>query len=244
MRRPLCERFAWILMVVLVAGVGSAEVPGIESGAPEAIWLIDDFEDGNLDGWLDGGGSCNVFILNDPNTAAEGSRCLDIFGDCGGHYQGPYISLAGFQAGSFSIYIRPNYVNQFNGFVVLDDDLSWINGSVVLFYGMDNGTWAVSDQHGISHSCGPRNMNQWYQVRFEIDWDFHTFDVYIDNQLMQTSISFPGTINTLNWLFLYNLGDGHVWYDYIVASTPPPTPALLVDGFESGDWSAWSGVYP
>jgi len=106
MRRPLCERFAWILMVVLVAGVGSAEVPGIESGAPEAIWLIDDFEDGNLDGWLDGGGSCNVFILNDPNTAAEGSRCLDIFGDCGGHYQGPYISLAGFQAGSFSIYIR------------------------------------------------------------------------------------------------------------------------------------------
>jgi len=244
MRGLFCQRCAWFLMIVLAACLGSAEITSGDDGGPEAIWLIDDFEDGNLDGWLDGGGTCNAFLVHDAGAAAEGEWFFDVFGDCGGHFQGPYISLAGFQAGSFTIWVRPNYVNRFNGYVVLDDDTLWNNGSVVFFYGMDNGTWTVADHNGINYSCGPRAMNQWYQIRFEIDWDFHTVDVYIDNQLMQSGIPFPVSINTLNWLHLYNLSDGHFWYDYIVASTPPPTPTLFVDGFESGDWAAWSAVGP
>jgi len=214
------------------------------AGSPEAIWLIDDFEDGNLNGWLDGGGTCNYFVVHDAGTAAEGEYCLDIFGDCGNHYLGPYISLAGFQAGSFTIWVRANYVNQYNGYIVLDDDQIATNGRVVFFYGNDQGMFLAADHNGWGYPCGTRNPNQWYQIRFVIDWDYHTFDVYIDNDLRQTDIPFPVSANTLNWLYLYNMGDGHVWYDYIIASTPPPTPVLFVDGFESGDWSAWSAVGP
>ena len=243
MRGTFCQRCAWFLMVVVAASLGSAESAGIEAEGPEAIWLIDDFEDGSLDGWLDGGGTCNYFITSSP-APPDGIRSLDIFGSCGGHFLGPYISLAGFQAGTFSIYVRANFVDQFNNYVVLDDDTLWNNGSVVFFYGMSNGTFTVSDHNGLNYSCGPRAGNEWYLVRFEIDWIFHAYDVYIDNQLQQTGVPFPIAINTLNWLYLYNLGDGHTLYDYIIASTPPPTPVLFVDGFESGDWAAWSAVVP
>jgi hypothetical protein len=135
-------------------------------------------------------------------------------------------------------------VDRHNSYIVLDDDQIAVNGAVVFFYGNNQGDFMVADHNGYNYNCGTRWANIWHQIRFDIDWDFHTFDVYVDNDLRQTDIPFPVTANTLNWLYIYNLNPGGVWYDYILASTPPPTPVLFVDGFETGDWSLWSTAVP
>ena len=246
--RPWCVPWIVALVIPISAVAVDTFAPyceGEESGGgQEAIWLIDDFEDGNLDGWGHGGGTCVFALIHGSNSAAEGDWCAEVIDNCGGHYLGPYISLAGFQAGSFTIWVRALYVDRHNSYIVLDDDQIAVNGAVVFFYGNNQGDFMVADHNGYNYNCGTRWANIWHQIRFDIDWDFHTFDVYVDNDLRQTDIPFPVTANTLNWLYIYNLNPGGVWYDYILASTPPPTPVLFVDGFETGDWSLWSTAVP
>jgi hypothetical protein len=228
---------------VSAACLESAEIPEGDAGGPEAIWLIDDFEDGVLDGWIDEGGTCNSFITTSP-APPEGTSSLDIFGSCGGHRLGLTFGLMGFQAGSISFYVRSDRIDQRTNYLVLDDDELGNNGTVAFFYGTDFGTFNVTDHTGLGHTLGPRNANQWYQIRINIDWDFHTLNVYVDNELKASGVPFPVNITTLNWLYLYSLGDGHSLYDYIVASSAPPTSVIFADGFESGDRSAWSSSVP
>ena len=222
----------------------SSEASEGDARGPEAIWLIDDFEDGILfDEWIDDGGTCNSFITNSP-TPPEGIRSLDIFGSCGSHRQGLSFDLQGFQAGSISFYVRSDRTDSRTTYLELDDDVLGNNGGVAFFYGTDFGTFTVVDHTGLAYSCGPRNANQWYQIRINIDWDFHELSVYVDNELKASGVPFPVNITTLNWLYLYSLGNGHSLYDFIVASSAPPTVMIFSDGFESGDMSAWSSSVP
>lgn len=240
----------WFVALVAVGSL-SATAFAVDTFDPycgpeseEAIWLIDDFEDGNLDGWYPASGPCTHPLIYGSNACAEGDWCSEVLNNCGGHYQGPYISLQGFRAESFTIWVRALNVDRYNSYIVLDDDQIAVNGAVVFFYGTSQETFAAADHNGINYDCGIRYAYHWYEIRFEIDWDLHTFDVYADNELRQTDIPFPVSANTLNWLYLYNLSNGGVLFDYIVASTPPPTPPIFVDGFETGDWSLWSTAVP
>ncbi len=207
---------AWFLIGSLSATAFALDTfdpfcePEDAAGSPEAIWLIDDFEDGNLDGWGHAGGPCILALIHGSNGGAEGDWCSEVINNCGGHYLGPYINLQGFQAESFTIWVRALNVDRHNSYIVLDDDQIAVNGAVVFFYGTNQGNFAATDHNGYNYDCGTRYANDWHEIRFDIDWDLHTFDVYADNALRQTDIPFPVSADTLNWLYIYNLSNGGV----------------------------------
>jgi hypothetical protein len=229
---------------------GASSLHAEETGSSpqdRAIWLVDDFEDGYLwDTWTQVGGStCNPFIVQPAGWAcAEGARCLEIHGDCGGFYDGIWTDLGGFQATSFSLSVRSTDITHANTYVVLDDDTSTADGTTVFFFGNGLGRWLVSSG-GVPYDCGPRNLYQWYEVRFNLNWQARTVDVYIDQQLKASGVPMTDpTADGLHLLHLFNYEEGAGYYDFILASSPPPQPPIFVDGFESGDTSAWSLTVP
>ncbi len=226
--------FSRLCATAMTCGATSTLVESPET--PErAIWLVDNFEDGYLwDTWVDDGGSCNPFPVT-PSVAPlcpEGDICLEIFGDCGDFYQGISTDLGGFQATTFSLYIRSDHIDSANAYVVLDDDDQWINGNVAFFFGNPLAKWLFSSG-GVPYNCGPRVANQWYFLEFNFDWSARTVDVSIDGDLKHSGIPMTSATATgLDYLYLFNYQPGTAFYDFIVASSPPPEPPVFADGFE------------
>lgn len=234
----------WLIIVVCCATLTPAATP---AESTRAIWLVDDFEDGILlDSWTDDGGSCNPFITNTPTPPAcpQGNNCLEIFGDCGEFYQGISTDLGGFQATSFTMYIRSDTLDTANAYVVIDDDSDPYNGWVAFFFGNATPEWMFSSG-GVPYSCGPRVAYQWYQLVFNFDWTARTVDVFIDGNLKHSGVPMASSTATgLDYLYLFNYQTGTALYDYITASSPPPEPPIFVDGFESGYTGFWSLTEP
>ncbi len=233
------------LMVIFVCTSATSATSPEKSS--RAIALVDDFEDGILlDSWTDDGGSCNPFITNAPTPPAcpEGTNCLEIFGDCGDLYQGISTDLLGFEATTFSMYIRSDTLDTGNAYVVLDDDSDPFNGTVAIFLGNATPEWIFSSG-AIGYTCGPRVAFQWYLLRFDFDWTARTVDVFIDGDLKHADIPITSSAATgLDYLYLFNYQSGTSYFDYITASSSPPEPPIFVDGFESGYTSFWSLTEP
>ena len=238
-------RVVIICLVVVTYCANPAQAASAEDTS-RAIWLVDDFEDGNLwDTWTDNGGSCTSYITSTPAPPCpQGSNCLLISGDCGGFYEGISTDLGGFQATSLSMYIRSDTIATANAYVVIDDDNDPMNGAVVFFFGNGLAEWRFSSG-GLPYICGPRVAYQWYQLAFNFDWTARTVDVSIDGNLKHADIPMASSTATgLNYLYLFNYESGNALYDYIIASSPPPEPPIFVDGFESGGTSLWSLSVP
>ena len=136
-----------VIHCIVVLLLLAAAVPCAAQSTPQAIWLVDNFEDGYLwDTWTQTAGStCNPFIVVPTSwSCAEGTGCLEVFGDCGDFYDGVWTDLAGFQATSFGLYVRADSTNTANAYVVLDDDTSTADGTTVFFFGNPQGRWLVS----------------------------------------------------------------------------------------------------
>ncbi len=238
-----CVPVCCLVVMVFCAVPTSASSPE-ELG--RAIWLVDNFEGTSLgDWWMDDGGSCNAFIVRPSGwSPPEGIGCLEIFGDCGVFYQGISTDLGGFEATSFSMYIRSDTIATANAYVVLDDDNDPYNGAVAFFFGNSTPEWMFSGG-GIPYPCGPRVAYQWYHLVLNFDWTSRTVDVYIDDDLKHSGIPMASSTATgLDYLYLFNYESGTAYYDYITASSPPPEPPIFVNGFESGDTSFWSLTEP
>lgn len=237
------QRVLYALLIVVMCCT-TATAANTPENTNRAIWLVDDFEDGYLwDTWTDDGGSCNPFTVTPTIPCPEGDRCLEIFGDCGDFYEGISTNLGGFEASSFSIYIRSDTTNTANAYIVLDDDDDWLNGTVAFFFGNGLADWMFSSG-GIGYNCGPRVASQWYLLRFDFDWTSRTVDVFIDGNLRHADIPMTSATATgLNAIYLFNYQAGTAFFDLIVASSPPPqAPLIFMDGFESGDCFNWSLV--
>lgn len=215
-----------------------------ERGDPQerAIFLLDDFEDGNLDGWLFGGGTCGAFATN--STAGEGSWSMEVLGECG-HYGGPYYAFGGFQATGISVMLRPGSVSLSDTYVVIGDDNILSDNGVIFFYAHGSGRWKIVGQGSQVFDCGPYSAGQWYDVSFDLDWHWRTIAVRIDGSLCAVNVGFRSdTAATLTQIHAYNWEDSVAWYDYIVMSSPPPSPTIFMDGFESADVASWSLTVP
>ena len=234
-------RFSISLLIVIVSSATFTPAASPEKSG-RAIWLVDDFEDGNLwDTWTDDGGGCTSYITSTPAPPCpQGSNCLLISGDCGGFYQGISTDLGGFEATSFSMYIRSDTLDTANAYVVLDNDSDPYNGAVAFFFGNSTPEWMFSSG-GVPYPCGPRVAYQWYLLEFNFNWTSRTVDVFIDGSLKHSDIPMTSSTATgLDYLYLFNYQPGNALYDLIVASSPPPQPPIFIDGFESANVSAWS----
>ncbi len=234
-------RISISVAIVMVCCVALAPAASNEK-SDRSILLVDDFEDTSLgDWWMDDGGSCNAFIVRPSGwSPPEGIGCLEIFGDCGVFYQGISTDLGGFEATSFSMYIRSDTIATANAYVVLDDDSDPYNGAVAFFFGNSTPEWMFSGG-GIPYPCGPRVAYQWYHLVFNFDWTARTVDVLVDGDLKHSDIPMASSTATgLDYLYLFNYQSGTAYYDFITASSPPPQPPIFTDDFESANVSGWS----
>lgn len=208
----------------------------------KAAWVVDSFEDGNIDGWLpEGTDDCTA---SKSAVAAFGAYSMRIDGACA-HLDGRYLDVSGSKPTGVGVYVRSDTTNTFDTYFVLGDVASGPDGNLgaVFFSGTSTGKWSVFD--GTSLDCGPRVPNQWYQVDFVIDWACKMYDVWIDGVLRRSNVSFYHTATeSFDKIHVYNWSDTTARYDEITFSTPPISPLIFGDGFERGSACRWSAVTP
>lgn len=206
-----------------------------------AAWIVDDFEDGNIDGWIDeGGGACSA---STSAVAAFGAYSMRIDGACA-HHLGRYLDIIGSRPTGVNVWVRSNTVDTHDTYFILGDYESGPagNSGAIYFHGSASGAWSVFD--GVSGlTCGPRNPDQWYQVSFVVDWACKMYDVRIDGVLKQSNVSFYHVATeSFDRIHVYNWSSTTARYDQIGFSTPGVSPLIFEDDFERGSTCRWSAV--
>lgn len=231
-----------IAVAIVVVGFGTpapaGDETGIDEGSTEAIWLVDNFEDGNLDGWNSGGGSCVATATS--ATAGEGTYSMEIAGSCG-HFGGRWYDVVNFPAQGIGVMLRPGSTSAHDAYFVAGDNNIHNDAGVIFFYAKDDGRWTIVGEGGTSYDCGPYTAGQWHDVSFTLDWHWRMITVRIDGELRHVNVPFRSTTaTTLTQIHAYNYTSSTSNWDLIQMATDPPTPVLFWDGFESGDASGWA----
>ncbi|RLE25101.1 MAG: hypothetical protein DRJ61_19475 [Acidobacteria bacterium] len=224
--------------LTLPDGAESLSIPKLvwteeEQVDERAVYIVDDFEDGNINGWLgDGTQSCSASISSE---VPFGSFSMRIDGACF-PFNGYYFEVGNAAPTDVYLYVRSETTNTSDTFFVLGEDFH----EVVSFSG-GPGEWRVYD--GASHSCGPRNPQQWYYIHFVIDWACKVYDVFIDGQLKLTNVNFyDPTVTGISRIHVFNMDNTSAWYDEIYFGTPGISPLIFADDFERGSTCRWSNV--
>lgn len=148
---------------------------------------------------------------------------------------------------SWDVYLEPGGINK-NYFVAGDASVTanncivfcyWYNGASLNF--VSNTTYVY-----------PVVASTWYHVQLKnINWTNHTFDIWIDNVLRQSTFAFrSASQNSLSKIHLYNFGNGVGVWDNIqigtsnlpVATTLATNPACNGDLNGAIDLSVTSGT--
>lgn len=253
--------FSTVVVVVFCYAAVSAVLPGqvavasepelvfedvdpwtMEAEANRAIWLVDDFEDGNIDGWIDeGGGMCTA---STSAIAADGAYSMRVDGACG-HLWGRVLDLPTSQPTGVTVWVRSDTVNTYDTYFALGDQFSGPTGNYggIYFLGRPTGHWGVFN--GTPLSCGSRNAAQWYRVTFNVDWACKMFDVSIDGERVQSNVAFyHEPTESFDRIHVYNYDDATARYDSITFSTPPVGFMIFWDDFERTSTCRWSSTTP
>jgi hypothetical protein len=187
----------------------------------KAAWIVDDFEDGDFDGWnVEGTASCTTYI---SSIAANGNYSMPT---------------------GVSFYVQSSSSTTHDSYFILGDADSGPGGNVgaIYFKGSPSGVWSVITGDG-GHDCGPRNPNQWYQVGFVIDWPCKMYDVRIDGVPKLTNMTFNyADTDSFDKIHVYNWDSATALYDDIMFSTPGISPLIFEDNFERGSACRWTVV--
>jgi len=232
-----------IVVMIVVVGFGTpapaADDSGVDGGSTEAIWLVDDFEDGNLDGWNSGGGSCVATATS--ATAGLGTYSMEISGSCSGHLWGRWYDVVDFQALGVDVMLRPGSTSVHDAYFVAGDDNIHSDLGVIFFYAKTGGRWTIVGEGGTSYDCGPYTAGQWYDVSFALDWKWRTITVRIDGELRHVNVPFRSlTATTLSQIHAYNYHSSIANWDQVYMADAGVTTLLFTDGFDSGDASGWT----
>lgn len=214
-------------------------------GEPEdvrAAWVVDNFEDGNIDDWIDEGGSqCSA---STSASTASGAYSMRIDGACG-HLLGRVLDIPSSQPTGVTVWVRSNTVDTYDTYLVFGDQNSGPgeNYGAIYFQGMNSGHWAVFN--GASYSCGSRNPDQWYRVQFTVDWACKMYDVRIDGAFQQRNVAFyHQPTASFERIHVYNWDSATARYDEISFSTPSVGPPIFEDDFERTSACRWSSATP
>ncbi len=174
--------------------------------------FFEDFEDGDLDGWLSRGGASTMSVTS--ATAAAGTKYSARIDRNSNHDQGYYRELPD---------IRPTYVSFWgrSATTELADtyfSLRQSNNAGVLSIYFDNdegGTFHASN--GTTHwTVGSYVANVWYHFEFTIDWDKKTYDLDVDGVRLGTGFGFQNSATSIGQLDIYNYRDSVGHWDEIL----------------------------
>lgn len=226
--------------LMVYCGLAIAQDSALDTA--RANWLVDDFEDQNLDGWTVPTGPCTAAIV--PGGAAGSAHSLNVNGACG-HDGGTSYELGPIEATSVGLYVKNFGILNNHMYVVLDDDDQAANGYIITFVATSDGRLKALVGSVLPFDLVPNDSIDWRQLQFTIDWVGKNVDLSIDGVPRQYNMPFAtSTISHLGWIHLYNVDAANALYDQIELSTPPPSLGIMFDGFESADESGWTTAVP
>lgn len=197
-----------------------------QTAGMDAVLFYDDFEDGDMNGWL--GSGCSASVTN--ATAANGTEySMTLTGSCG-HYVGRYHTLDSITPGYISVWMRSGSVGASDTYFVIGDNNISGNNGIIFMYASSNHYWRVYSSSGYNYLY--YNANQWYHHEFLVDWNAKTFDVYTDEVLYLSNIPFRSQSTvSLTQVHFYNYTSSTGWWDELYiqdeagpADTPTPSP--------------------
>jgi hypothetical protein len=198
----------------------------------------DDFEDGDFNGWLDGGGSGTKEVTN--ATAADGTDySYHEYNSPSSHYNGIYQELGAIQPGYISFYIRSGSATTHDAYFVLRNNMG---DEVIFFFARGEGFLYVNADVGGDNTYS-YTAETWYHIEFKnIDFVSKTFDYYVNDSLIKAGIPFRNASASENFdrLELYNFTEGsQAWWDEIMIATEEFPKWVSVDStsgtISSGD---------
>ena len=198
----------------------------VSPAGAQQLGLVDDFEDGNYDGWQVRSGAYARSVTSE--TAAAGTQySFTQVGGFGDHYDGVAHALQPDQYNYVGFYVRSGSTMAADGYVVIGDaNTSSSNGSI-FFLTDDTGHFVVYP----SDASFGYEANRWYHVEFLIDWPTQTFDYYVDGALIAADLSFRNPATEFSEIHLYNYHSSMAWWDQIT-----------VGSGAVGDWLSLSPV--
>jgi len=175
------------------------------------IFFQDGFEDGDYNGWVPGSGSYTRQVTN--LTAAVGTYSFTQIGGSSNHYDGVSHPLAGITPDQIDFYVRTASNTSISGYFVVGTAPA--TSSTAVFFGMKNdGRMGIYDE--TSWHDTPYVANQWYHVKFVMNWTARTVDYYVDGALISANVSFRApSVSSLTNVYLYNVYNTQAWWDEI-----------------------------
>jgi hypothetical protein len=184
------------------------------SGTCQSALFVEDFEDGDFDGWT----ALNAFYTRSVTntTAAAGTFSLVQMKSTNGsiHYDGLSRTFTSpVQPARISWWARAEQVNQHVAYFIPMATTS-TGSDVVFVYFTASGQISVG---GNTTVFATYVASRWYNIELRnINWTARTFDVYVDGVLLRASLGMRGTGTSISRLDLYNYsGVGTAYWDHI-----------------------------
>lgn len=168
--------------------------------------FADDFEDGNMDGWVWKG---KYTISVTSTTGADGTtNSLRLRGGVSNTRDGVSRTLNSLRPTNFVFYVRAA-IASFQGYFEACES----GDSDAFYFYMDTlnhmnlATW----QQTYSVPCA---LNTWYKNTLVLDWTQKRIDWYVNDVLQHAAVPFhTASINSLNTLYIFNYWNGDVYFD-------------------------------
>lgn len=186
----------------------------------------DDFEDGDISGWQDGGGGFTASATS--ATAANGTvYSMEITGGILNHYQGRYHTFSPGTPDYISVWLRSGSTADADAYFVVGDAGTPGNNGIIFMYAKDDGFWNFYNTS--SHfSLNSYTANTWYHHEFLLDWPNQQLDWYIDDVLQHADLSFRSLSTTaIDRVYAHNYNSSTAWFDeyyFSDSSMPTATP--------------------
>jgi len=174
------------------------------------LLFVEDFEDGDYNGWTIGSGSY-VRQVTTATAAAGTNRSLTLIGG-GGHYDGISRSFPNLTPSRITFYVRSSDASAHDGYFVFGTGPN-ISSQVVFFY--MRGTGSMGIVSGSTYGV-PYVADTWYKISFQIDWAAREVDYYVNDVLQYSNIAFRApSVGSISDLYLYNYSNSQAWWDEI-----------------------------
>lgn len=239
MRKLVTFQLFFVVSLIVVAaafavsdeGPSNSEIEhvatmGTNASESKGLNFYEDFSDGDMNGWLDGGGGFTSFVTD--TTAADGTLySLEQTGGNTSHYDGVYHTFSAITPGYISYWINSGSTSTSDTYFVIGDSNITSNNGIIFFWARYTGYLVVNDG-STTHSLTPYNANQWYHVEFLLDWGTTSFDCYVDGALVASNIQFRSSSTTsLTTLHLYHweYASGH-WDQIFLADDQSGTASI------------------
>jgi hypothetical protein len=199
----------------------------------EKLSFTEDFEEGEIEGWLSTPGTTQSISITDT-VSAIGTNSLLLQGNDEDSEKYYYHDLQGGQPTDVEFYVRAENFYGYGAYVQLRDGEG---GSFAYFYlgyvDMRFNGWKIYDRYA---------GNQWYKINFKLDWATRRVDCYV-NDSYRTGGSFLSDADSVSHISLHNYDKSSTWIDEIRVEQSIPIPLAsvptnsvrLVDGEWSGE---------